>query len=274
MIIDFHTHTFPEAIAARTIQKLEAAADTKARTDGTLDGLKRSMKCAGVDYSVVLPVVTRPAQFETINQYAASIHGRDGILSFGGIHPDNEDYFDKLSYIRQLGLPGIKLHPDYQGVHISDSRYLELITTAVDLGFIVIIHAGIDVGLPDEVHCPPEEAKQMLQYVRTHAKHPDDAKIVLAHTGGWKQWDAVEELLVGEPVYFDLAYTFGFISKEQLLRIIRSHGSEHILFATDSPWNDQLEDIHSLLSLGLTEAETNAILGENAAHLLHIPFSS
>lgn len=271
MIIDFHTHTFPEKIAAATIQKLETAADIQARTNGTLDDLKRSMKRAGVNYSVILPVVTKPKQFDTINQYAASINGKDGILSFGGIHPDNEDYFDKLSHIRQLGLAGIKLHPDYQGVHINDSRYLELITTAVDLGFIVSIHAGIDVGLPDEVHCPPEEAKKMLQHVQTHAKHPDKAKIVLAHAGGWKQWDAVEELLVGEPVYFDLAYTFGFISNEQLLRIIRSHGAERILFATDSPWNDQQEDIHSLLSLGLKETETNAILGENAAQLLHIP---
>lgn len=274
MIIDFHTHTFPEAIAERTIQKLETAAGIKARTDGTLKDLKRSMKHAGVDYSVILPVVTKPTQFDTINQYAASINGHDGILSFGGIHPDNDDYFNKLSYIRNLGLAGIKLHPDYQGVHINDSRYLDLITTATDLGLIVIIHAGIDVGMPDEVHCPPDEALIMLHYVQEHAKHPEKTQIVLAHTGGWKQWDAVEELLVGEQVYFDLAYTFGFISNEQLLRIIQNHGAEHILFATDSPWNDQAEDIKSLLALNLPEGDTAAILGGNAARLLHLPATS
>ena len=273
MIIDFHTHTFPDKIAERTIHKLEAAAGIHARVNGTLAGLKASMKQAGVDYSVILPVVTKPSQFDTINQCAAAMNGSDHIISFGGIHPDNTDIPDKLAYIRQLGLPGIKLHPDYQKVHINDERYLKLITAAVDLGLLVIIHAGIDVGLPEEVHCPPEEAVQMLCYVEEHAKDPASAKIILAHTGGWKQWDAVEELLVGKPVYFDLAYTFGFISESQLLRIIQNHGADRILFATDSPWNDQAEDIHVLQQLPLSQEEQAAILGENAARLLRLPLS-
>lgn len=172
MIIDFHTHTFPDEIAERTIHKLEAAAGIHARVNGTLAGLKTSMKQAGVDYSVILPVVTKPSQFDTINQCAAAMNGSDHIISFGGIHPNNTDIPDKLAYIRQLGLPGIKLHPDYQEVHINDERYLKLITAAVDLGLLVIIHAGIDVGLPEEVHCPPEEAVQMLCYVEEHAKDP------------------------------------------------------------------------------------------------------
>lgn len=268
MIIDFHTHIFPEAIAQRTIEKLEAAANIKAHSDGTPTGLKASMQKAGVDYSVILPVVTKPSQFQSVNRYAASINGHDSILSFGGIHPDNEDIPQCLSFIRDLGLSGIKLHPDYQRVHINDPRYLEIITQAVNLGLIVTIHAGIDVGLPSEVHCPPDEAIQMLTYVKQHANHPEHAKIILAHTGGWKQWDAVEELLVGKPVYFDLAYTFGFISSEQLLRIIQSHGANRILFATDSPWNDQAHDIQALRELGLAPAEEAAILGGNAARLL------
>lgn len=270
MIIDFHTHIFPDAIAEKTIHKLERAANIHAHASGTLQGLKASMQQAGVDHSVILPVVTKPSQFDSVNQFAATINGKDGIFSFGGIHPDNSDYKAKLTYIKELGLAGIKLHPDYQGVHVNDPRYLQLITCAVDLGLIVVLHAGVDVGLPEEVHCPPEEALEMLQYVETHAIHPETAQIVLAHTGGWKQWDAVEELLVGKPVFFDLAYTFGFIEEDQLLRIIRNHGADRILFATDSPWNGQTEDIASLKALDLTEEEQAAILGENAARLLHI----
>ena len=228
------------------------------------------MKQAGVDYSVILPVVTKPSQFDSVNRFAASINGRNGIFSFGGIHPDNSDYEAKLTYIKQLGLAGIKLHPDYQRVHVNDPRFLQLITCAVNLGLIVVLHAGVDVGLPEEVHCPPAEALEMLQYVEMHAAHPETAQIVLAHTGGWKQWDDVETLLVGTHVYFDLAYTFGFTNEEQLLRIIRNHGADRILFATDSPWNGQAEDIASLKALDLTEEEQAAILGENAARLLHI----
>ena len=85
MIIDFHTHIFPDAIAERTIHKLETAANIHAHADGTLQGLQTSMKQAGVDYSVILPVVTKPSQFDSVNRFAASINGRNGILSLGGI---------------------------------------------------------------------------------------------------------------------------------------------------------------------------------------------
>ena len=43
MIIDFHTHIFPDRIAPVTIQKLSEKAQIPAYTDGTLDDLKRSM---------------------------------------------------------------------------------------------------------------------------------------------------------------------------------------------------------------------------------------
>ncbi len=88
MIIDFHTHVFPDAIAQRTIAHLEDKGGMKAHIEGTLTGLKCSMKRAGIDYSVVLPVVTKPSQFESVNRYAAEINGKEGIFSFGGIHPD------------------------------------------------------------------------------------------------------------------------------------------------------------------------------------------
>lgn len=270
MIIDFHTHVFPEVIAAKTIEKLGLIANIKAKTNGLLNGLKESMQEAGIDYSVILPVVTKPTQFQTVNDYAASINGKDGIISFGGIHPCTEDYRSELEKIKQLGLPGIKLHPDYQKVHINDQRYLDLITYAVDLGFIISIHAGVDIGMPDIVHCPPHEALQMLQYIEDHAKEPASAKIVLAHTGGYDQWDAVENLLVGKHVYFDLAYSLGHISDEQLLRIIENHGADRILFATDSPWNGQKEDIKHFLTLHLSQEEKVAILGGNAANLLNL----
>ena len=60
MVVDFHTHIFPEKIAARTIEKLEKLANVKAFTDGREESLVASMRQADVDLSVVLPVVTKP----------------------------------------------------------------------------------------------------------------------------------------------------------------------------------------------------------------------
>ncbi len=71
MIIDFHTHMFPDAIAARTVEKLAKLVENPPETDGTHDGLFRSAQEAGIDCSVVLPIATKASQFYTINEYAA-----------------------------------------------------------------------------------------------------------------------------------------------------------------------------------------------------------
>ena len=112
MTVDFHTHIFPDKIAKAAISKLAAVGDSVPFTDGTLAGLKKSMKEGGIDYSVILPVATSAHQFDSVNRFAAEINGKDGIFSFGGIHPDNENVEEKLDYIKSLGLKGIKLHPD------------------------------------------------------------------------------------------------------------------------------------------------------------------
>lgn len=265
MVIDFHTHVFPDKIAARTIEKLSSCCDTMAFTDGTLNGLKKSMKENHIDLSVVLPVATKPSQFESMNSFAAEINDKDGIISFGGIHPDTDNCEEELKTIKKLGLRGIKLHPDYQGLFIDDPRYIRLIQGAVDLGLIVSIHAGLDIGLPDPIHCPPDRTAAMLEQIDN-----EEAKIVLAHMGGYDQWDDVEEYLVGKNVYFDISYCLGHINDEQLLRIIRDQGADRILFATDSPWSGHKETLEYLRKLSLTEEELSCILHVNAEKLLEL----
>lgn len=103
MVIDFHTHAFPDKIAEKTIAILADRSGTAASTDGTVDGLIGSMKDAGVDISVVLPVVTKPSQFESINAFAERINSLPGIISFGGIHPDCEDSEKKDRRTRRRG---------------------------------------------------------------------------------------------------------------------------------------------------------------------------
>ena len=53
MIIDAHTHTYPETIAKRAIEKLEKNSGTKAHTNGVQSGLMASMKEAGISVDIV-----------------------------------------------------------------------------------------------------------------------------------------------------------------------------------------------------------------------------
>ena len=265
MIIDFHTHIFPDKIAAKTIAALSEAADVKAATDGTLSGLMESMNKNGVDISVIQPVVTKPEQFDTINEFAQFVNTKyEGrLISFGGIHPDCEDYKGKLNRIKELGLKGIKIHPDYQRVMIDDVRFMNIIEYADELGLIILTHAGIDIGLPDPVHCPPDKARKVLDKLKPK-------KFVLAHYGAWKQWDEVYEYLAGADVYLDTAFTFDYITQDKFMKILERHGCDKILFATDSPWSDMGKGIKAVGDLPIGWDEKNMILSDNAKRLLEI----
>ncbi len=265
MVIDFHTHIFPDKIAEKTIAALEEKAKIKASTNGTLEGLLASMEQKGVDISVVLPVVTKPSQIESINMYAKSVcdNYQGKLISFGGIHPDCENYKKELEHIKALGLKGIKIHPDYQQVMIDDVRYMNIIEYANELGLIIITHAGIDIGLPEIVHCPPDKMRKVLDKLKPE-------KMVVAHFGGWKQWEEVYEYLAGENVYLDTAFTFGFISQEVFMKIVQKHDDNKILFATDCPWSHPDKDIELLKYMPISDDIKEKIFSENAKKLLGI----
>lgn len=265
MVIDFHTHIFPDNIARKSMEFLEEEGNIKAATNGTLGGLKASMAENHIDMSVVLPVVTKPFQFDTVSRFAAEINGRDGIISFGGIHPDMADYKEKLNEIKSLGLPGIKLHPDYQKTFIDDPKMVRIIKYAAELGLIVLIHAGIDIGLPDPVHCPPQRAANMLEQIENM-----EARIILAHTGGYRLWDEVEEYIVGKNIWLDTSFSLGRISDEQFTRIVKNHGADRVLFGSDSPWDSQREAYESLMKLDFTGEEFERILYRNSLDLLEM----
>ena len=149
MIIDIHTHTFPDKIAAATLDKLKHLSHTIPFADGTAAGLAASMARAGVDRSVVMPVATSPRQVPHVNDASARMNelgAQTGVLSFGCMHPDFDGWKEELARVRDLGLKGIKLHPQYQDTDFDDPRYLRILDRCGELGLVVLTHAGLDIG--------------------------------------------------------------------------------------------------------------------------------
>ncbi len=279
MIIDFHTHIFPDKIAARTLSKLSDTSRTMPFTDGTADGLAASMKRAGIDFSVNMPVMTTVEQVEKVN--SSMIENREdylrrGILTFGGIHPDYPNYKRELRRLKENGIPGIKLHPAYQAVDIDDPRYLRIIEAASEEGLIVLTHAGYDIGFPEHNYCTVKQLLTVIDQIRP-------PKFVLAHMGGWAGWDEVKRDLAGAPVWFDTAFSIGpltprpdlgkpmreeNLSPEAFASLVRTLGTDRVLFATDSPWSDQAAYVSYIEKMGFSEAEKAQIFSENALQLL------
>lgn len=274
MITDFHTHTFPEKIAAKAVAKLAKAANAKHYTDGSMDSLRRSMEQAAIGRAIILPVVTAPQQQQTINRTAIEIneHSHEtGIISFGGIHPENTNYRQILRDLANNGIKGIKLHPVYQGYPFDDIRNLRIVDCATENGLAISVHAGLDIGIPGQDLVNPAHTLSVLKQVKPE-------KLIMAHMGGWCQWDMVEELLVGQNVYFDTSFTLTrlqhldgsldtMMNPQQFLRIVQNHGADRIVMGSDSPWSSQQESIDVIKKL-LSEEDAKKILETNAEKLI------
>ncbi len=282
MIIDFHVHTFPDEISEKVLSKLSKASHTKYFTNGSRNNLLSSMNDASVTYSVNLPVMTRVDQVEKINRTLIEQREalfRQGIITFGGMHPDYPDYKAELKRLKDGGIKGIKIHPAYQNTDLDDPRFLHIIDYAANLGLIVLTHAGVDIGIYGHNFASVKQILHVLDDV-----HPD--KFVLAHMGNWACWNEVENDLAGADVWFDTAFAIGPITQddaksgspylscnltdEQFIRIVRKHGADKILFATDSPWEGQKDYIRRIENMALTAHEKELIFSENAVRLLQL----
>lgn len=267
MIIDFHSHIFPDKIAGKTIELLSQKGGIPAFSDGTVDGLVEKMNEAGVDVSVTLPVLTSPSQFDSVNRFAAEVNLRFAdkkrrLISFAGIHPACEDIDKKMAFIKESGFLGVKVHPDYQSTFIDDLGYVRIMEAARDNDLIVVTHSGVDcgfLGLP--VRCTPDRALNLIRRVPY-------GKFVLAHYGANEMHDEVLEKLCGEDVYFDTAYILRFVGKEMFEKILAKHGEDKILFATDSPWSSVKGDVEILKSFSLAKETEEKIFSGNARRLL------
>lgn len=279
MIVDFHTHTFPERIAAAALGKLQQASHSLAFTDGTVAGLQASMQRAGIDWSVVLPVATNPAKVCSMNDLSVQLTGRDGLIYFGCIHPEMEGAEKEVERMAALGLKGVKIHPVYQGVDIDDVRFVRILAKAGEMGLAVVMHAGDDIGFPGVVRCSPEMTRRAL-------RQAGPVRLICAHMGGWRNWERVIDALADTSAMIDTAFSLGeitpleqgYYTPEQLrmldgeafCRLVRAFGEDRVVFGTDSPWADQAESLRQFNALPLTEKEKSSILGGNAAGLLGI----
>ena len=242
MIIDAHTHTYPETIAKRAIEKLEKNSGTKAHTNGVQSGLMASMKEAGISVDIVEDGKT----FENVSEV--------------------------LNRIKALGLKGIKIHPDYQGTFFNDIRYKRIVEKATELGLYITVHAGVDIGMPDPVHCTPNHVLEVL-------KDTESDHLILAHMGGWRLWNEVKEKLMEKPLYFDTSFSgdylqkegvSGMLTKEAFVDLIHAMGSDRVLFGTDSPWSGQKDAVQWFMETDLTETEKKKILSDNFIRIIGI----
>jgi len=103
MIIDFHTHVFPDELAAKALSALLSNIEDLYTpvNNGTVSGLLKNMDDWNIDISVAQPVITKPSQVKKTNEWVKSICS-DRIIGFGGIYPHTDDYKRDIDFIVNL----------------------------------------------------------------------------------------------------------------------------------------------------------------------------
>jgi uncharacterized protein len=267
MMIDVHTHAFPDEVAPKAVAAIETGAPDGfyAAGDGTLDGLAQSMRQSNIDVSVVLPVATKPAQLVTINRWAAEKHApENGIVFFGGVHPEDPEWENTIETICDAGLPGVKMHSEFQRFALDTTEMIPRYKMLAEAGLIVLFHMGDELFVPCEKRATPAMLAHLLEKV-------PDLRVIAAHGGAFRQWSDFIDRVAGHPrVWIDTAFLPGYISQDTWEKVIEAHGIDRVLFGSDYPWMSQEKVSEFIKSSACSSEELEKISVTNAAALLEI----
>ena len=264
MYIDIHTHAFHPKIAHKAVDHLNSFYSITCSGDGTIANLLEREQQAGLEKCVVLCAATAPAQVIPANNYAISLQREhpEQVIAFGTVHPAYENWEKELARIKAAGIRGIKLHPDFQSFWLDDPRLLPIFEAA-QKDFVFEIHIG-DKTTPDKnPSCPYKLASIMRQF--------PDIRVIAAHFGGYRMWSHALEVFSGstfENLWFDTSSTTPFATPELAHKLLNTFPRERILFGTDWPLYDPVEELQRLQTLGgLSDSEMEVIMS-NASALL------
>lgn len=261
MIIDSHTHVFPERNAEKILSDVSRRAGIPYYSDGTTRGLMISMNRARIDVSVISRIAARPEQVDPVNRWLQS-QVQKGIAALASAHPDMTMEPDFVTDLKNRSFKGFKLHPDYQNFFVDEPRMYPFYEAAAHEKMPVLFHAGLDRGLPPPVHATPE------RLLKVHRDFPD-LPMIAAHMGGEDNYEQTEMYLLGEEIYLDTSFVLREMKTDILKRFFRRHSIERFIFGSDSPFKEQSGELNFFLDLPfLTQEEKEKISGGNATSLL------
>jgi predicted TIM-barrel fold metal-dependent hydrolase len=258
VIIDAHTHVWPDKVAHRALAGNGTGLSHVG--DGTLAGLRASMAAAGVDRSVILGVANDAAAVEKVARFSESVKAPDTI-PLGAVHPDL-DPEENIAVLRKHGLVGIKVHPLYQSLRLDDRRLLAILD-ALDDGMMVVVHVGTGGDGKPVPGCTPPLLADL-------AKAVPHLNVIACHFGGYHQFDEALDVICGSGVIVDTSWppSLAELDPAAVTGFIARHGADRVVFASDWPTADPAREIEAIRALGLPIADTAQILGLNMVDIV------
>jgi len=280
MIIDAHTHLFPEKIRKNREQFFsdepafkKLYLSPKSRLLGAEEMLA-SMDAEQVVKSVIFGFPWKnEAHFKRHNDYIGEVVNRypGRFIGLGCFDPFSNGAAEETQRcLQENGLSGIGELAFYQtGIDRSSLARLEpVMEICRNCNLPVLIHTNEPIGhqYPGKT---PNTLAQIYQLVVTFPKN----KIVLAHWGGGLFFFSLLKKEVKqrlEHVYFDTAASPYLYDVNVYRLAIELVGVEKILFGSDFPLLPPARYFDEMKAAGLSEAEMQLICGGNAAELFNL----
>lgn len=257
-VIDCHCHIYPEKIAARAVESVgDFYSITMDAPGGTAEELLALCEGTPITHHIVHSVATKPSNVESINDFIAAqcaVHPQ--FIGFATLHQDYPDPASEIERAISLGLKGLKLHPDTQGVDMDDPRLMaiyEIIAGRLPL----IVHTG-DYRY-DYSH--PRRLKRILHTF-------PDLVVDAAHFGGWSVYDLAVEFLEDERCFLDMSSAQAFLGPRRTYELTKLYGTDRLMFGSDYPMWAPAEEFRMYDALPFTDAEKERLFHRNAERFL------
>ncbi len=258
-IIDMHTHVYPDAIAAKAARSIRSYYHLGENMDGTISTLLDRGSEAGVEHWLILPVAVKPDHVQSINNFThQQVAQHSCFTGFGTVHAEMENMPEEVRRIGELGLKGIKIHPDCQHFHIDDPRLFPLYEE-IQGKMPMMIHLG------DERYDYSHPAR-----LRKVLKEFPELQVCAAHFGGHTMYETAKEYLSETNCILDISSTLMFLDKSTAEGYVNHYGAERLAFGTDYPVWDPVREVERFLSLNITEEQKEQIAWKTASSFLNL----
>ena len=228
MIIDAHTHVHPEKSGFGD------------KCDASLDNLIRRLDESKVDKAVILPIAPMVSN-AFIGQCCSEYPNK--LIGFASVNPlDGFQIIEKLEEdVYNYKLKGLKLHPRWQGFSYNDYfKVFRLVQKASQLNIPVLFDA-----FP---YGSSALTNNILLLINDLAVDLPEAKIIIAHMGGYKLFDALMIAKSNNNIFLDISFTPLYFKDSSIEKdvffAIKKLGSNRCIYGSDHPQIDLAESLN------------------------------
>ncbi len=246
------------------------------------ENVLKEMDRLQIDRLITWNVAQNPGVARLCNEWTARVRDRNPsrLIGFCCVHPAalDEAMRELERCVVELGLSGLKLHPQVQRTAMNDPNLIRLIERAKELDLPVVLHVNPPIyeeyqSMDIEDFSPVNQVQLVRDdfangmrsefsdqsHLKAVIKVYESAKLMSAHMGGIFLKEAI-----GSKISFQTTGASGKII-EWACKFI---GADRVIFGTDFPFFRMERELEKVKTLSITDEEKEKVLSGNILNIL------